>query len=199
MTSLNNRRNHNPQLQALYDDDDHVAFEFIVFEDRELAYDHEQFLIDTWLGHPLCLNVNNNARTVWSTGTKPAHLRQRSAEIASIVHAGNKYALGTRRTEESLERLRESITSYWDRRGRVDRPERPQRPGARGRIVTGTVLENMRSAAIARGIENSRSVTVDGVIHVNATWAARSLGVSRRTVIVRIADARYPTWKYTDE
>lgn len=198
MSSLNTRTNHNPRLQELYWDDPNVIFEYLITRDREEAYDVEQAELDKWLGHPNCLNVNNDARCVWRPGTMPQERIETLRLRNSQTHAGNKYCLGQERTDETKQRLSESIRRHWDSRGRVEKIERPPRYGARGRVVEGTVLENMRAAAVTRGIGHSRRVSIDGVIYHNATYAAEALGFSRRTIDVRIKDERYPTWVRVD-
>jgi hypothetical protein len=175
-----------------------VVYEYIIARDREHAYDLEQEELDKWLGHPECLNVNNDARSVWSRGTMPQHRIDQLAAIASRTHAGQKYRLGMTSSEETRQRLSDSVRASWDERGRSTRQERPPRWGARGRVVEGQVLENMRTASVERGRSQSRSVIVDGNAYDNAGYAAKALGFTRRTVVVRIADERYPEWKYAD-
>ena len=196
MASLNNGRDHNVELQELYSDDPNVIFEYVTAVDREHAFDIEQSELDKWIGHPDCLNINNNARKGWSPGTMPVHRREQIASIASKTHSGNKYVLGQTRDADTRIRMRDAQLNRWEQIDRRPKKERPARPGARGRVVEGTVLDNMRKAAVARGINHSKQVSIDGVVYHNATYAAAALGYSRRTVIVRIKDERYPEWKY---
>lgn len=125
MSSLNSRTNHNPRLQELYSDDPNVIFEYLVTRDREEAYDVEQAELDKWLGHPNCLNINNEARRVWIPGTVPQEridsLRLRNTR----VHSGKKYRLGHSNTEEQRRRQSESIKLAWETRPRVATVARP--------------------------------------------------------------------------
>lgn len=196
MASLNNGRDHNAELQELYSDDPNVIFEYVVADDREQAFDIEQSELDKWIGHPDCLNVNNSARKCWVPGTMPPQRRAKIGQAASKTHSENKYVLGQIRDEDTRERMSVAQRKRWDLIPRQAKKERPVRPGARGRVVEGAVLDNMRNAATKRGIEYSKQVSIDGVVYHNATYAAAALGYSRRTVIVRIGDDRYPEWKY---
>lgn len=198
MTSLRLGIDHNRELQSLYDEDSNFIFEFSITSDREEAYDLEQYNLDKLIDHPMCLNVNNNARNCWSPRTMPDWRKETLCGRNTEIHGGNKYREGMRSSLETRQRLSESMTKHWDVRGRTERKERPPRLGARGRVVEGIALENMRQASIARGVTYSRRVIVNGVEYPNATYAANALGFSRRTVIVRIYDERYPDWKYVD-
>lgn len=196
MASLNNGRDHNAELQELYSDDPNVIFEYVVATNRDHAFDIEQSELDKWIGHPDCLNVNNNARTGWTPGTMPAHRREKIARAASTIHSGNKYVLGQSRDEDTRARMRAAQIKRWETIDRPPKKERPPRLGARGRVVEGETLKNMRDASVLRGIAHSKQVSIDGIVYHNATYAAKALGYSRRTVIVRINDERYPEWKY---
>lgn len=197
-TSLRSGKDHNPKLQALFNDDNRFTFSFTVTEDRDTAYDLEQLNIDRLLSDPSCVNINNNARSGWDKGTMPRCKVEALTSRNTEIHSGKKYRKGMKSSDETRQRLSESVRASWDIRGRVEKKVRPPRYGARGRIVQGKILDNMRKASVERGIKQSRSVMIDGVLYHNATYAAIALGFSRRTIIVRIADDRYPTWKYTD-
>lgn len=119
MTGLNNGRDHNPTLQELYWDDPNVVYEYKVARDREEAYDIEQEELNKWLGHPDCLNVNNDARNVWSRGTMPDHRRRQLNAIASRVQAGKKWRLGHNNSDEQRQRQSDSARAAWAGRERV--------------------------------------------------------------------------------
>jgi excinuclease UvrABC nuclease subunit len=65
MSTLNLRTNLNTRLQELYLDDPNVIFEYLVTPTREDAFILEQQELDKWLGHPKCLNSENDLRWTW--------------------------------------------------------------------------------------------------------------------------------------
>lgn len=165
MAGLNNGRDHNPRLQELYWDDPNVVYEYRIARDREEAYDMEQIEIDRWLGHPDCLNVNNNARTVWTRGTMSEERIRNICAKNTLIHSGQKYRLGQTNSDEQRQRQSDSIRSSWENRPRVRMPPRP--------------------------------VSVAGKIYDHAGLAAADVGCTRRTIIVRAADDRWPDYFYT--
>lgn len=70
MSSLTLRTNLNTRLSELYSDDPNVVFEYVVTQTREEAYVLEQAELDKWLGHPKCLNHENDLRWTWSLRTE---------------------------------------------------------------------------------------------------------------------------------
>lgn len=152
MAALNNGRDHNRVLQQLYWDDPNVVFEYLVARDREEAYDIEQAELDKWLGHPDCINVNNNARTVWSIGTKPLDRIRRSCSRNTEIHSGKKYRLGHSNTDEQRQRQSESGKAAWANRERT-------MSGPRGLSIDGTLYGHAGEAAAALGFSR-RTVVV---------------------------------------
>jgi hypothetical protein len=165
MAGLNNGRDHNPRLQELYWEDPNVVYEYKVARDREDAYNIEQEELDKWLGHPDCLNVNNDARNVWSRGTMPERRINQLAAIARRVQPGKKWRQGHTNSDEQRQRQSDSIRSSWENRPRVRMPPRP--------------------------------VSVGGKLYDHAGLAAADVGCSRRTVIVRAEDNRWPDYFFT--
>jgi hypothetical protein len=199
-------KNHN--LQRLYDADDDIHIEFVTSNDREEAYDVEQNELNMYIGHPQCLNVANDARRGLTEGPIFDALRTATSERNKTLHVGNTYMLGKSHSEETKQIMRERALNR-DRSVYYNRPPvsdetrekisvNSSRPRAKGWKNSPTALVNKRAAGVERGIACSKKVTIAGITYYNATYAARAVGVSRRTVIVRISDGRYPDWQYTD-
>ena len=197
LTSLRLGANHNPELQRLFDNDDHFDYEWIVSTDRDHAYDIEQRELDRFLNHPDCINVLNDARKGWKRGTMPIDQIVRLKERNATVHGDNKYRLGMRSTEETRERQSISMRESYriNHGGPIHRPERPQRLGARKPKSPETRLR-MKNASVERSLKLSKPVCICGIVYSSAGTAAMELGYSRRTVIVRISDERFPEWNY---
>jgi hypothetical protein len=195
LTSLRLGVNHNLELQRLFDSDDHFDYEWLVSPDRDHAYDIEQHELDRFLNHPDCINVLNDARKGWKRGTMPVDQITRLKERNTTVHADNKYRLGMRSTEETKERQRTSMRESYriNHGGPIKRPERPERLGAR-KPKSDETRQRMKLASIDRGLKLSKPVSICGVVYPNARTASEELGYSRRTIIVRISDDRFPDW-----
>ena len=199
---------HNPLLQALFDEDDHLHVEYVTTIDRETAYHIEQQELDRLIDHPACLNRLNDVVRGWKPGTMPDNLRQATALRNKTLHAGQQYRLGMKHSQETKEKIRRAHLSRdlsTFRRGFTVTDETREkmriansRPRAKGWKNSPEALENKQAASVIRGIEHSRRVSVDGVVYHNASWAAKALGFTRRTIIVRINDPRYPDWNYVD-
>lgn len=196
----------NRQLQHLYDQDDDIHMEFVTSNDREEAYDIEQNELDIYISHPKCLNVRGDARNGLAPGPALDAWNAATSERNRILHAGNTYMLGKRHSEQTKQLMRERALSrdpsvYLNRppvsdETRAKLRDSASRPRAKGWKNSPEALVSKRAASVERGIAHSRKVTIDGITYHNATYAANAIGVSRRTVIVRIADDRYPGWSY---
>lgn len=194
----------NRLLQSLYDEDQDIHVEFVETADRESAYDLEQSELDIYINHPRCLNFHQDARTGWRE--VPQRLRDATSKRNRTLHAGNSYRLGMYHSEETKEKMRQAALmrdpSVYRNRPPISEETRERmraansRPRAKGRVLSDEHRENIRKAQLERALTTGRHVSIDGVTYPNASRAAEALGCSRRTVVVRIEDPRYPDWKY---
>lgn len=168
LASLNNHNNHNPRLQELYWESTNVVFEYVVTADREEAYDLEQAELDKWLGHSRCLNVNNDARSVWAKGTMPEHRARSLTGRNTEIHSDKKYRLGHHNSTEQRMRQSDSIKASWANRERLKAVPRPV-------SVEGVRYNHAGEAAAALG------------------YSRRTIVVRART-----DDERYTNWLYCD-
>jgi hypothetical protein len=195
MTALRIGLSGHGDLQALFDEDQEIHFEFIVADDREHAYDLEQIELDKYIGHPDCLNTQTDARHGYLPGTQPQYILDRIAAAASRTHADNRYRSGMNNSLEMRARQSESMKEYWSDK-KIIRPERPVRPGARGVSRSDETRARMSASWGVRLDKLSKRVKVNGVEYTSVSEAARALDLTRRTVVVRIGDDRYPEWVY---
>lgn len=207
MSNLRQGVHKNKYLQQLFDEDNNFEIEWVVTNDREEAFEIEQSELDRYIGHRDCLNVLNDAKRSWKVGTMPSELRRATASRNKTTHAGQTYRLGMTHTDETklkmsvAQRSRDPSTfrrgytvSEETRAKMVEANSRP-RLGARKPKSDETRLR-MKAASVERSLKLSKPVCICGIVYSSAGTAAMELGYSRRTVIVRISDERFPEWNY---
>jgi hypothetical protein len=198
----------NHQLQSLYDDDQDIHIEFVTTPDRDAAYIIEQSELDLHVGHPDCLNRLNDAINSWKPGTMPRNWREATSERNKTLHAGNTYMSGKKHSPETIALMRERALardpSVYRNRPPISEETREKlriansRERVKGRVFSDEHRANMRAAQLARSGTASKKVSMNGVVYSNAQRAAEAIRVTRRTIIVRIEDERFPEYFYLD-
>lgn len=197
----------NRVLQSLFDECPDLHLEFVTTIDRDAAYVIEQSELDIFIGHEKCINTLNDAVNSWKPGTMPRNWREATSERNRTVHADNTYMLGRRHSPETIELMRaraaERDPSFYQNRPPISEETREKlriansRERVKGRVFSDDHRANMREAALVRGAARSKQVSVKGMTYINAGRAAEALGVTRRTIIVKIEDERFPDYFYT--
>jgi group I intron endonuclease len=212
IAELKQHRHVNRRLQDTWGGSlDDYTFKFEACDSRDEALDLEQEVLDKLWGMFLCANVGNDARIGWKHGTMPPELLNKHSQHLNEIRGLRDYSIPYTHTEESKENMRrawslrpkESI-----RRGFAHSAETRAKisealtglPGRKGVPHTGQALENMRAGFKEAGIKKSRKVSLDGVVYNNAEYASRELGVTRRTIVLRIQseNEQYANWLYVE-
>lgn len=102
---LKNGKHPNKRLQAQFDVNPNFDAVVLPLEDREVAFDLEQALLDEHALNPFLLNVSRDARYCRVPGLK--HSDETKAKI-SAASKGNQYRLGHVPSEETKKKLREA-------------------------------------------------------------------------------------------
>jgi group I intron endonuclease len=206
LSTLKSNTHKNPRLQEVFNDDPVISIETIVTDSRDEAYDVEQKYLDRCVGKPNCTNVHNCARGSWLPGTAPA---EKMAAFAAAGHEANRnrtYSRGHKHSEEAKEKIRAAAArrdpSTYPRGQKRSEETRAKmrimnsRPRRKGQVFSEERKANMAAAAKVRAEQLKVTVVVDNVSYPSISEAAAALGVTRRTVSVRLKDPRYPEYNH---
>jgi hypothetical protein len=86
LVMLKNGTHHNRTLQAAYDREPHVNFQFSVTPDRETAFDIEQKVLDRFRGDPDLANTSFDARVAGKGCVRSPEMNERNRQ----AHLGKK-------------------------------------------------------------------------------------------------------------
>lgn len=190
LRKLQNGKHPNRKLQNAFNQNPNFEFISVPMENREVAYDFEQALLDDYMRTQGFLNLSSDARAgnhEWSEVSREkmrqAHLGRKHTEETkakmSVARTGRKHS------EEVLEKLR----------GREVTLEFREKMS---NILQGNVRSLGRKHS-AESVERrsqlvSRPVSIDGVVYPSHAAVARQLGLTVTTVSNRIKSNNFPGW-----
>lgn len=170
------------------------------------AYNVEQMYIDRHYGKPDCVNVHNSARSAWLPGTMPEDVRDRLVAAGNEANRNRDYAKGWSHTEETKQKMSQAQLardpSTFRRGFTVSEETRAKmqiansRPRRKGQIFSDERKANMAAAAKNRNSKSNVAVSVAGIVYKTIAEAARAIGVTHRTVRLRLQDDRYKDYTY---
>lgn len=206
LSTLKSKTHKNPRLQKAFDEDPVVIIEWFETKDRDEAYNVEQLYIDRHFGKPDCVNVHNSARSSWEAGTMPEELKEKLLVAATEANRSRTYAKGWTHTEETKQKMRTSQLARDPStfaRGMVRSEETRaklrianSRPRRKGQVFSDERKANMAAAAKNRNSKSNIAISVAGIIYKTIAEAARAIGVTHRTVRLRLQDDRYKDYTY---
>lgn len=159
----------NKTFQTNFDSTDTLDIEFNQFETLSQARDHEQELINLYLGDPKCCNVGNGSYSTWQKGTLPFMLR----DVDRRHTLGNQYAKGHVVSDAVKDAVRAANT---------------------GRVRSGETRAKMSDAKSAM----KRAVEIHGVTYDGVREASIALGISKETIRSRAlsANTMFAEWVF---
>jgi group I intron endonuclease len=181
--SLRRGDHHIQALQDLYNDDPNFKFEFFIsglsFDDkksRELAYDHEQLLLNEYAGSVLLLNRSLNSRL----SILPPELLKKRLANAVAAQRTEEYrkkrsiiSKAITQTKEARERSSELSLNQW----------RDPEVRAKHMATRGTKEHRARNIQISIDLGISKKIQINGKIYDSISEASRALNIAR--VVIR--------------
>lgn len=149
-------RHQNFKMQRLYTNWNDITVHFTCFDDREDAYDQEQYLIDRHYDDEFCINISTDARSLWGNG------RGRPSEVSQRISEAQK---GKVVSEEFREKCRQRMLG--NVQSEVTRQRRSET--MKGRTFSDEHRENLSKAMVGK----SRPKTREAEMKRQATIAAR--------------------------
>lgn len=178
--ALEQNKHTNYKLQRAYNRDPRFEFIGVPVETRDEARDFEQAVIDEFLGSPLFLNIQPDARHCGGGAPVSEETRKKISEanrgkkkpphVSEFIrqrNLGNQYGLGRQRTDEEKEICRQAAKRQWQNPEHVAKMRKP--------------------------------VCVNGVVYQTARDAAGALNVPPTTVFNRVNSPKFPEWSYVNK
>lgn len=189
---LNKRTHYNPGLQEIYDY--HMGQLDIVVkvtEDRETAYDAEQYTLDSLFKTAQLCNIAMDARS------SALGLKHKPEAIAKIV----AFNTGRPKSREHREAIRRRLTG---RKLPPEHAEKARKASVGYKQSDDHVVKRAQAMKDVPKTDEHKAklkaakvfpVEVDGQTYRNAQAAGDAFGISRQAVFKRIDNSNFPGWK----
>lgn len=208
---LKNNSHPNKGLQELYNKHNgELTFTATSLENRELAYDFEQIILDEYRDSGLLTNIAKHARQ----SSKDMPVSEEIRKKISDAQKGNQYKLGHKHSEETRRKISESNKGIVKNLGRIVSEEtrkkisdaqkgmihRPigwkhteESKAKMSEVCKGRVFTEEHKAKLSD--RKVSPVIINGVEYKNRHIAAKELNTTVRIVQWRCISPNFPDWK----